>query len=162
MKSEYKENKYLVLIYNLNALLFLGIPLTFLVQGKLSDMPLGVLLVFLACGVLFLIHGVNGLRFPIYRLDGEKFYSRNIFGKEECVVLDDSWEVTSTNSQVFISKGKKAVTVSKYNLNSGQYQKILGELGKIAERNSNKRMQSDHFTATPFVAADARRYISLN
>jgi hypothetical protein len=143
MKTEYWENKFVTLLYAVNALLFLGISLAIIIQGKSDKFPIIITIFMFALGMLFLSGTIKNLKHPAYRIDGNKLYIRRLFRKETCIQPNDSWKVSGDKDQIILSKDKQLFMISKFNLGKSQFKDLIEKLGIIADENSNQSLHKN-------------------
>ena len=143
MNTEYWDNWLVKIMYSLNAIAFIGLPVGIIIQGKSDKIPILVFVFMFSLGTLFLRAAINSFKYPAYKIDHNKLYIRNLIKSEDCIEPNHFWSVTGDKDQIHLSKDKKIFTIQRFNLGKNQFSDLIEKLGKIADENSNQSLHTD-------------------
>ena len=141
MHKEYKDSKFIGLIFLSNSLILIGLPVALFIEGKIGAFPEAIAVVFVILGLLFTRATTNSFFKPSFRIVDNKLYVRRFLKDELVVRIDETWKVGGDGDLIVISKNKQLFGFSKFSLGKNQFKDLLLNLTKIAKDNSNQKLQ---------------------
>ena len=118
-----------------------GIPIALFIENMLDGFPLVITIIFISIGLYFLLVSFVLLRYPNYRLEGNKLFVRLITGKEISIIPDNTWEIEEYYGELALTKNKKSVGITSRRIGTKKFKDLCEKLNKMMESNSNQELQ---------------------
>jgi len=132
-----------VLFLSVGSLFQFGVLILLFLENKLDLVPLGITIFLITLGLYILLASFVLLRYPNYKLEGNKLFVRLITGKEISIIPDNTWEIKKFNCELALAltKNKKSVVITNRRIGAKQFKDLCEKLDKMIESNSNKKLQ---------------------